>query len=36
MPKEDKWNLEAITRNIYINEIIFIGPIVLGFTCVCY
>ena len=31
MSKEDKWNLEAITRNIYINEIIFIGLIALCF-----
>ena len=31
MSEEDKWNLDAITRNIYINEIIFIGLIVLCF-----
>lgn len=30
MSEEDsKWNLDALTRNIYINEIIFIGLIVL-------
>ncbi|MGR9116270.1 MAG: hypothetical protein ACU85E_10930 [Gammaproteobacteria bacterium] len=31
MAEEDKWNIDAITRNIYINEIIFIGLICLSF-----
>ena len=31
MSEEDQWNLDAITRNIYINEIIFIGLIALCF-----
>lgn len=31
MSEENKWNLDAITRNIYINEIIFISLIALCF-----
>ncbi|MGR9045127.1 MAG: hypothetical protein ACU83N_07515 [Gammaproteobacteria bacterium] len=31
MSEEDHWNLDAITRNIYINEVIFIGLISLCF-----
>lgn len=31
MLEDDKWNLDAITRTIYINEIIFIALVVLSF-----
>jgi hypothetical protein len=36
MSKEDNWNLDAISRNIDINKIIFNGLIVSSFTCVYY